>query len=73
MRFHREFIDNGLVFVEVIQKESPFTPEKASLFLTLLQQESDIQQKIQHNQTILCRILQRLPRIIDLMKVSILN
>uniref|UniRef100_A0A914MFA8 WD_REPEATS_REGION domain-containing protein n=1 Tax=Meloidogyne incognita TaxID=6306 RepID=A0A914MFA8_MELIC len=69
LRFHREFIDNGLVFVDILQNDSPFTSAKASLFLTLLQQECDEQFKITSDQTVLCRVLKQLPKIIDLMKV----
>lgn len=70
MRFHRNFIDNGLVFVEVIQKDSPLTADKAILFLTLLQQESDDQFKLPSQSTVLSRTLQQLPRLIESMKVS---
>ncbi|KAL3102017.1 hypothetical protein niasHS_003426 [Heterodera schachtii] len=69
MRFHREFIENGLVFVEVIQNESPLTPEKASLFLTLLQQECDEQLRVPSTQTVLCRVFHQLPKLISLMKL----
>uniref|UniRef100_A0A915EHG5 GATOR complex protein WDR24 n=1 Tax=Ditylenchus dipsaci TaxID=166011 RepID=A0A915EHG5_9BILA len=69
MRFHRSFIENGLVFVEVIQKDSPLTPDKATLFLTLLQQESDEQAKIVSEQTILSRVFQHLPEIVESMKI----
>lgn len=69
MRFHKYFMDNGLVFVEVLQKESPLTPDKAILFLTLLQQESDEQSKIEIDSTILSRVFLQLPKIVESMKV----
>lgn len=70
MRFHRNFIENGLVFVEVIQKDSPLSADKAILFLTLLQQESDDQVKATSSATVLSRTLQQLPRLIESMKVG---
>lgn len=69
MRFHKFFIENGLVFVEVLQKDSPLTPEKATLFLTLLQQESDEQAKLVSATTVLARMLQKLPTLVESMKV----
>lgn len=69
MRFHRNFIENGLVFVEVIQKDSPLSADKAILFLTLLQQESDDQVKATSSATVLSRTLQQLPRLIESMKI----
>uniref|UniRef100_A0A183CCB6 WD_REPEATS_REGION domain-containing protein n=1 Tax=Globodera pallida TaxID=36090 RepID=A0A183CCB6_GLOPA len=62
MRFHREFIENGL-------NESPLTPDKACLFLTLLQQECDEQVHMPSTQTVLCLVFHQLPKIVDLMKI----
>lgn len=69
MRLHRSFIENGLVFVEVLQKDSPFTASSAIIFLSLLQHECDEQLRINSDQTILYRVLQQLPRLIESMKV----
>lgn len=54
----------------MIQKDSPLTAEKASLFLTMFQQESDEQVRIVSPQTVLCRVFHQLPRIIDAMQVN---
>ena len=56
-----------------MQNDSPFTAAKASLLLTLLQQECDEQLKISSDQTVLCRVLKQLPKIIDLIKVLLIS
>lgn len=76
MRFHKHFIENGLVFVEVLQKDSPLSAEQASLFLTLLQHESDEQQRTtttaannDRGETVLSRVLAQLPKLVESMRV----
>lgn len=69
MRFHKNFIDNGMVFVEVLQKDSPLTPDKATLLLALIQQECEVQVKIPSDLTILQRVFRKLPEFVESMKV----
>lgn len=69
MRFHKNFMDNGLVFVEVLQKYSPLTTDKAMLFLKLLQQESDEQSKIKSDSTVLSRVFLQIPKLVESLMV----
>lgn len=71
MRFHKNFIENGMVFVEVLQKDSPLTPDKATILLTLIQQECEAQVKIQSELTVLQRIFRKLPEFVESMNVGI--
>lgn len=69
MRFHKNFIENGRVFVEILQKDSPLTPDKAALLLTLIQQECDAQDKILSDMTVLQRVFLKLPEFVELMRI----
>lgn len=69
MRFHGSFLENGMVFVEIGQKDCPLTADKTALLLQLFQTEADEQKKISSDTTILARVLQQLPKLVELLQV----
>lgn len=69
MRFHHSYLENGKVFVEVVQKDCPLTSDKAALFLQLLQTEADIQKRVPSSTIVLARVLQQIPKLVESMQV----
>jgi hypothetical protein len=69
IRFHRNFIENGWVFLELIKKDSPLG-DKAKELLFKLIDEAERQQNEENSTTVLGRVLKQLPQMINSLNVS---
>jgi hypothetical protein len=78
IRFHRNFLENGLVFVELIKKDSPLNNQSAKSLFYRINDECEKQQSRESSISVLARTLRQLPTIVDsiqviLMKVNFSN
>uniref|UniRef100_A0A1I7SCD5 WD_REPEATS_REGION domain-containing protein n=1 Tax=Bursaphelenchus xylophilus TaxID=6326 RepID=A0A1I7SCD5_BURXY len=65
MRFHKQFLENGWIYMEVVQKDSPLDAQSARQLLLLIQEESRNQTQAGGQSTVMARVLQNLPVLVE--------
>ncbi|KAI6184273.1 WD-REPEATS-REGION domain-containing protein [Aphelenchoides bicaudatus] len=65
IRFHRNFIENGFVFIELLKKDSPLNLQTAKMLLNQLSEEAWKQHRKESNLSVLARTLLQLQPITD--------
>uniref|UniRef100_A0AC35G671 Carnosine N-methyltransferase n=1 Tax=Panagrolaimus sp. PS1159 TaxID=55785 RepID=A0AC35G671_9BILA len=71
-RYHRSFVDNGKIVIKLLQNNCPLNKENALKLLTLMQNESERQYRLQtrhDREPIFSRVLKNLRNLINSMKV----
>ncbi|CAD5209122.1 unnamed protein product [Bursaphelenchus okinawaensis] len=69
MRFHKQFLENGWIYMEVVQKDSPLDADLAKKLLQLIQEESRNQTQAGGPSTVMARVLEQLPVIVEKLNV----